>query len=113
MTASIRRSFTQVRSRGGGAGPLAAFVTGRRRRALDLYLLAHAICSAPPWDVTLGSVVWARLLGLTGGIASVITRQWNWLEDQELIVTSRHDRLRKVTLLKEGVGSGKAYTSPA
>jgi hypothetical protein len=108
----IRRSFTQSRSRGGGTGPLAAFVTGRRRRAFDLYLLAHAVCSAPPWDVTLESVVWGRLLGLSGsGVASVITRQWNWLENERLITTNRHDRLRKVTLLKED-GSGDLYTHP-
>ena len=108
----IRRSFTQQRSRGGGAGPLAAFLTGRRRRALDLYLLAHAVCSAPPWDVALQSVVWGRLLGLTGsGLASVITRQWNWLEEQQLIETSRQDRMRSVMLLRED-GSGKPYTHP-
>ncbi|MDQ6804446.1 MAG: hypothetical protein M3065_05670 [Actinomycetota bacterium] len=108
----IRRSFTQLRSRGGGPGPLAAFLTGRRRRALDLYLLAHAICSAPPWDVTLESVVWGRLLGLSGsGLASMITRQWNWLEEQQLIATSRKDRLRMVTLLRED-GSGQPYAHP-
>jgi len=108
----IRRSFTQLRSRGGGPGPLAAFLTGRRRRALDLYLLAHAVCSAPPWDVTLESVVWGRLLGLAGsGLASMISRQWSWLEEQQLIVTTRKDRLRTVTLLRED-GSGKPYTHP-
>lgn len=108
----IRRSFTQLRSRGGGPGPLAAFLTGRRRRALDLYLLAHAVCSAPPWDVTLGSVVWGRLLGLSSsGLASMISRQWSWLEEQQLIATSRKDRLRTVTLLRED-GSGKPYTHP-
>ena len=108
----IRRSFTQLRTRGGGPGPLAAFLTGRRRRALDLYLLAHAICSAPPWDVTLESVVWGRLLGLSGsGLAAVITRQWNWLEEQQLITTTRKDRLRSVTLLRED-GTAKPYTHP-
>lgn len=108
----IRRSFTQLRSRGGGRGPLAAFVSGRRRRALDLYLLAHAVCSAPPWDVTLQSVVWGRLLGLSGsGLAAMITRQWNWLEEHRLIITSRKDRLRTVTLLHED-GSGAPYTHP-
>jgi hypothetical protein len=108
----IRRSFTQLRTRGGGAGPLAAFLSGRRRRALDLYLLAHAICSAPPWDVTLASIVWGRLLGLSGGgLASVITRQWNWLEERQLIETSRRDRMRSITLLRED-GSGRSYTHP-
>lgn len=108
----IRRSFTQLRARGGGSGPLAAFVSHRRRRALDLYLLAHAAASARPFDVTLESKVWARLLGLEGRNAgSMITRQWNWLEEQKLVTTSRRNRLRSVVLLRED-GSGVPYTHP-
>jgi hypothetical protein len=108
----IRRSFTQQRVRGGGPGPLSAFVTHRRRRALDLYLLAHAAASARPYDVTLESRVWARLLGLEGRNAgSMITRQWNWLEEHRLVTTSRKNRLRSVVLLRED-GSGLPYTHP-
>ena len=108
----IRRSFTQRRVRGGGAGPLAAFVRERRRRALDLYLLLHALASARPYDVTLTSTVWARLLGLSGSsVGSVITRQWNWLEEHKLIASHRTDRLRTVVLRRED-GSGDPYTHP-
>jgi len=108
----LRRSFLQLRTPGGGAAPLAAFVAGRRRRALDLYLLAHALASREPWDVALPSVVWARLLGLQrSAAASIISRQWSWLEDQELVASRRRARLREVTLLRED-GSGAAYTHP-
>jgi hypothetical protein len=108
----LRRSFTQVRSKGGGAGPLASFVSGRRRRALDLYLLAHAAASSEPWDVGLPATVWARMLGLesSGGL-SVVSRQWTWLEARGLISTHRHEGMRKVTLLRED-GSGGAYFHP-
>jgi hypothetical protein len=108
----IRRSFTQQRVRGGGPGPLATFVRQRRRRALDLYLLAHAVASARPYDVTLESTVWGRLLGLSGrNVGSMISRQWNWLEEHQLIKTFRTERLRTVVLLRED-GSGHPYTHP-
>jgi hypothetical protein len=108
----IRRSFTQQRQRGGGPGPLAGFVRERRRRAFDLYLLLHAAASAAPYDVTLESTVWARLLGMTSGSpAALITRQWNWLQEQQLISSKRVDKLRSVQLLRED-GSGGAYTHP-
>ncbi len=108
----IRRSFTQLRTRGGGEGPLAAFVRERRRRALDLYLLAHAICSAPPFDVTLESIVWGRLLGLEGSsVGPTISRQWAWLEEQRLVATHRTSRFRTIVLLRED-GSGDPYTHP-
>lgn len=108
----IRRSFTQLRTRGGGAGPLAAFVTDRRRRALDLYLLLHAVASASPYDSTMESSVWARLLGMdTSSAGSMITRQWNWLEQRNLVASRRVERLRSLTLLRED-GSGGAYTHP-
>jgi len=108
----LRRSFTQLRSKGGGAGPLSWFVSGRRRRALDLYLLAHAAASKEPWDVGLPATVWARMLGLegSGGLTSV-SRQWTWLEQRQLISTHRQDTLRKVSLLRED-GSGSAYWHP-
>jgi hypothetical protein len=108
----IRRVFTQIRVRGGGAGPLAAFVRERRRRALDLYLLLHALASARPYDVTLATPVWARLLGLSGSsVGSVMTRQWNWLEEHKLITSHRTDRYRTVVLRRED-GSGEPYTHP-
>jgi hypothetical protein len=108
----IRRSFVQDRHRGGGPGPLAAFVTGRRRRALDLYLLLHALASRAPWDVELPGIVWARLLGLSGAsVGSVVAQQWQWLEARRLIDVTRAGRHRRVVLLRED-GSGRPYTHP-
>jgi hypothetical protein len=108
----LRRSFTQLRTRGGGRGPLAAFVSGRRRNAFDLYLLAHAAASAPPWDVALDAAVWARLLGISVSSATtVLGRQWPWLVEQRLIEVHIEDRFHKVVLLRED-GSGRPYTHP-
>ncbi|MDP8909980.1 MAG: hypothetical protein M3N47_12905 [Chloroflexota bacterium] len=108
----LRRSFTQLRTRGGGKGPLAAFVTGRRRNAFDLYLLAHAAASSPPWDVALDAAVWARLLGISVSSATtVLGRQWPWLVEQRLLQVHIHERIHKVVLLRED-GSGRPYSHP-
>jgi hypothetical protein len=102
----------QDRVPGGGPGPLASIVRERRRRALDLYLLVHALASSSPWDTTLAAPVWARLLGLEGSAAaSTISKQWTWLEGQRLVKTSRSRRMRQVVLLRED-GSGRPYTHP-
>jgi hypothetical protein len=55
--------------------------------------------------------VWARLLGLQRSAGSVITRQWNWLEQHALITTSHLERTRRVVLLRED-GSGLPYSHP-
>jgi hypothetical protein len=108
----IRRSFVQAPGRRGGAGPLATFVSERRGRALDLYLLARVLASQEPWDATLAATVWARLLGLEGRNAtSLVSRNWTWLEEQRLVVTRRKGRLREVTILRED-GSGRPYVHP-
>jgi hypothetical protein len=108
----LRRAFVQDRRRGGGAGPLAAFVTARRRRALDLYLLLRALASKEPWDVELPAVVWARLLGLSrDGAGTAISRQWTWLEQQRLIDQQQTGRQRRLIVLRED-GSGRRYTHP-
>jgi hypothetical protein len=106
----LRRSLVQRQPRVGGAGPLATFVRYRRAQALDLYLLAHAAASAPPYDIALPAAVWARALGVTGH-SSVISKNWTWLEKQELITTRRRGRLREVTILYED-GSGRPYRHP-
>jgi hypothetical protein len=109
----IRRSFVQAPGRGGGPGPLAAFVRQRRGRTLDLYLLLHAVASAPPYDARFPSAVWARALGLGtgGGTDSAVSKSWAWLESQKLIASRRRGRLREVTLLQED-GSGQPYRHP-
>lgn len=108
----LRRAFVQQRQRGGGPGALAAFVTGRRTAALDLYLLVHALASRYPYDAALPAQVWARALGLHGkGAASGISKNWAWLEEQRLIRSEREGRVRRVFLLSED-RSGAAYIHP-
>lgn len=82
LAVPIRRSFVQLARRGGGEGPLARFVHDRRVRALDLYLLAHAVASAPPYKVSFPAAVWTRALGLSSHSSSetLISRTWTWLE---------------------------------
>src|SRR4051812_9036810 len=63
--APLSRAFVQRRAKPAGPGPLAAFVGARREHALDLYLLLHAVASAPPWDVSEYLPVWARALGIS------------------------------------------------
>jgi hypothetical protein len=109
----IRRSFVQRPERGGGAGPLARFVRHRRGRALDLYLLVHAVASAPPYDAAFPAAVWARALGLSASSSSetLVSKSWTWLERQHLVETRRRKRLREITLLYED-GSGRPYRHP-
>lgn len=108
----LRRSFVQQPRPGGGAGPLADFVVGRRRRALDLYLLLRAGASAPPWDVELPSVVWGRMLGLPRQASgSAIGRQWQWLEAHKLVDVVPDGRRRRLVVLQED-GSGQKYFHP-
>lgn len=109
----IRRSFVQAPGRGGGPGPIASFVHERRGRTLDLYLLAHAVASASPYDVRLPAAVWARALNIAryATAGSMVSKQWSWLEREGLISSRRAGRLREVTLLKED-RSGAAYIHP-
>lgn len=109
----LRRSFVQRRQRGGGPGPLAAFVRQRRGRALDLYLLVHAVASAEPFDAVFPAAVWARALGLgdTSSAETLVSNSWTWLEARRLITTARRRRRRAITLLAED-GSGDPYSHP-
>lgn len=109
----IRRSFVQSITSGGGAGPLAVFVTSRRETALDLYLLFHASACGGGFDTRLHSAVWARAIGLPRSrhSASLISRSWTWLEEMNLITKKRDRRLLNVTLLKEDA-SGDDYAHP-
>lgn len=108
----IRRAFVQELS-GTGCGPLAHFVRERRALALQLWLLLHASASGGDFDTRLHSRVWARALGLAENrhTASLISRNWSWLEQQRLVSKQRDHRLLNVTLLAED-GSGKPYSHP-
>jgi len=110
----VSRAFLQVPRPRGGAGPLSAFVTSRRKRALDLYLLIHAIASSPPYGVTLPARVWAQALGMPANNSSAvhISTTLSWLEDLELIETSRVGNARRILLLSDD-GSGQRYRHPA
>jgi hypothetical protein len=110
----ISRAFLQVPRPKGGAGPLAHFVTARRKRALDLYLLIHAVASSPPHDVVLPARVWAQAIGLEPSrSASVqVSTNLSWLESQRLIETSRAGRFRRIVLLSDD-GGGLPYRHPA
>lgn len=110
----ISRAFLQVPRPGGGAGPLSAFVSSRRKRALDLYLLIHAIASSPPYDVTLPARVWAQALGmpLSNSSAVTISTSLSWLESLKLIETARVGNSRRISLLADD-GSGAPYRHPA
>lgn len=109
----LRRAFVQRRGvRGGGAGPLASFVSSRRSVALDLYLLVHTLASDAPFTVSLATSVWARLTGLEGPAgAARITRSWKWLEEENLIAVSGKSRSRVIEILRED-GSGRPYIHP-
>lgn len=110
----LRRAFVQARTSGGGAGPLAAFVAGRHRRALDLYLLIHALASTEPWDVAPGWRTWAMVLGMPETSASQvsISKTLRWLERARLIRGERDGTHRRSYLLDES-GSGAVYCHPA
>jgi len=110
----LRRAFVQARTAGGGAGPLAAFVSGRQRRALDLYLFIHALASTEPWDTAPGWRTWALVLGMPETSASQvsISKALRWLERAQLIRSERDGARRRSYLLDES-GSGAAYCHPA
>jgi hypothetical protein len=110
----IRRAFLQTRRRGGGAAPLSWFVKAHRKRALELYLLVHALASVDPYDVALPARVWTLALGLPDTASSrvSISSSWTWLEEHRLVRTKRDGRLRRIWLLDES-GSGEPYTHGA
>lgn len=98
-------------------GPLRALVHRGAERALELYLLLHAIASSPPWDATEDARIWARALGLylPGGRrenAGAISKTWRQLEDLRLVRRERDGRLARVTLLRED-GHGGDYEQPS
>jgi hypothetical protein len=106
----MARGFLQRRVPGGGSGPLSWFVKSHRHRALELYLMAHALASMEPYDVGMPSSVWAAAIGLPDTPSSrvSISNSWSWLETHRLIRTSRDGRLRRVWLLDD-TGSGAPY----
>lgn len=113
LTTPIRRSFLQDPEGGGAEAPLRWFVRERRELALDLLLLLHCTASAEPWDVEMPAMAWARALDMrqTVGSETTVSKNWSWLESHDLIRSERHNRMRKVFMLKED-GSGTGYARP-
>lgn len=106
----LRRLFLQDTKGTGGTPPLSRFVKGRRGLALDLLLLLHCAAGKSPWDVGLPAMAWARALDLreTASSEATISKNWSWLEEQQLVRSERYKRLRRVFLLHED-GSGAEY----
>jgi hypothetical protein len=110
-TVPIHDSFVQ---RGSGkrvrGGPLAAFVSARRERALDLYLLLLLRTAGEGHKIALGAGTWARAIniGSAATAANAISKQWAWLRSQKLVSRARKGNLAEITVLRED-GSGRDY----
>ncbi|MGO9959808.1 MAG: hypothetical protein ACLP50_28180 [Solirubrobacteraceae bacterium] len=110
----MRVAFLHPPRRGGGSGPLAQFVRGRRSVALDLLLLTHALRPLTEADeIAAPASDWAQALGIAGrpGSRAMISRSWSWLQDQKLISSRTLGQLRSVTALRED-GSGRPWELP-
>lgn len=94
-------------------GPVAIFLTERRGRALDLYLLFRAVAGPKGDPVALPSVVWARALRLDdlSSPEVAISRAWSWLEEEKLVTTERHGRLRSIAPMSDD-GTGAPFVDP-
>jgi hypothetical protein len=100
----IRKTFLQ---QGAGKvripGPVATLIRNHDERALDLYLLVHAVCSAGDFDITLPAGAWARAIGLgnTASGRSTVSKAFRRLEELRLLTRARDGSRAKVTLLDE------------
>jgi DNA-binding transcriptional ArsR family regulator len=112
---AVRVAFLHRPKSGGGAGPLAAFVSERRSVALDLLLYAHSVAPlSNPEPIQASFSEWARAisLGEGSGSRSTISRAWSWLEGVGLVRTERRGRERAIHLLTED-GCGLPWTRPS
>lgn len=110
----IRKTFVQQgRGRVRKPGPLATLVRHHDERALDLYLLVHAVCSGDGFHVTMPAGVWARAIGIsdTGSARSTISKAFRRVEDLAVLTRTRDGSRSKATLLDEG-GHGDPYDHP-
>ena len=121
----LDRRFVQARTGNNrpAPGPLSQFVRRGREPALEQYLLAHAFASSNKegdYDVRLPGTTWARAIGghfdpKTGVVENaalhLVSRNWRFLEDLELVERERRNRRVRITLLADD-GSGKPYVHP-
>jgi hypothetical protein len=114
---AIRKVFLQQgRGRRTQPGPLATLVTNSDDLALRAYLFARLMASAEPWDVTLRSDAWVRMLALEqnrslASARSLVSKALRRLENAHLITRARVGRRSVVFPLHEA-GLGEQYTSP-
>ena len=120
--------FLQLHPENGGRapGPLSIFVNRGRDKALEQYLLLHAVASGEEqgFDVRLGAATWARAIGgyfdpecgvVEPAALHAVSRNWKFLRDIGLVETERVGRKVRVTLLADDgskapyrhVGAGK------
>jgi len=114
MHRPIRKTFVQQgKGRVRTPGPLASLVRSHDERALDVYLLAHAVCSGGNFDVTLPVAVWARTIALSNSPSgrSTTSKAFRRLDDLSVVSRCRDGSRSKVTLLDES-GSGDPYVHP-
>jgi DNA-binding transcriptional ArsR family regulator len=111
----LRVSFLHRVEAGGGAGPLASFVRGRRGIALDLLLFAHTVWPlSNPKPISASSSEWVRSISLAEGPGSrsTVSRSWSWLEEMNLVRTERRGRERVIEILREDA-SGRPWSNPS
>ena len=107
----LRVAFLHPLRPGGGAGPLAQFVHGRRSVALDLFLLTHVLRPLTEnGEIVAPASDWAQALGIAGraGSRAMVSRSWSWLEEHRLITSRSVGQFRGVTSLRED-GSGQTW----
>jgi hypothetical protein len=110
----LRVAFLHLPQAGGGPGPLASFVRGRRLLAFDLLLYAHAVAPLSDGMIEASSTAWASAISLPDrpGNRASISRAWSWLESKRLVRTAVAGRNRAVMILNED-GSGRPWAHPA
>jgi hypothetical protein len=111
----IRNTFLQQGTQSNPTpGPLKPLVERGDDRALELFLLAHAVASGGDRTITEWSFTWSRGIGVFNERAGrvAVSRAWHRLEMLNLISRSRGTQGRtQVTVLRED-GSGKRYQHP-
>ncbi|MEK6206195.1 MAG: hypothetical protein AABM32_00990 [Chloroflexota bacterium] len=109
----LRKAFMQI---GTGNkvkhGVLTKILHRHDRHALDLYLLALALATKAPFEVSYESGMWGRAIGLIGkNSSSTVSRTWRRLTELNLIARGRRGRKAQIRLLNE-VCDGSNYTPP-
>jgi hypothetical protein len=94
-------------------GPLHRFVQKHDERALDLYLLTHAVATKAPYDITEAAAVWARVLNLgpTTSAKTAVSKGFARLERLGLVSRDKDGKSARITLRADD-GEGGVYVHP-